>query len=149
MKKLLKIALSAVVILLLVLFSAPLLLRDKIAEVVKREANEVLAAKFDFGSLNISFLRHFPKASLEMRGMTLVGMDRFEGDTIAAVERLSVVVNPLSLFGDGGYEVTKVVVDEPRIHARKLSDGSVNWDVMAPAAAKDSRRCFLEDTRVP
>lgn len=137
MKKLLKIALSAVAILLLVLFSAPLLLRDKIAEVVKREANEVLAAKFDFGSLNISFLRHFPKASLEMRGMTLVGMDRFEGDTIAAVERLSVVVNPLSLFGDGGFEVTKVILATPAIHAHKCADGTVNWDVVKTSDAEN------------
>ena len=116
MKKLLKIALSAVVILLLVLFSAPLLLRDKIAEVVKREANEVLAAKFDFGSLNISFMRHFPKASLSMRGMTLVCTDRFEGATRAQVDRLWVVLNPLSLVCCSGFAVPELTPTAPPTH---------------------------------
>lgn len=136
MKKLLKAVVAAVAILLLVLLSAPMLLRSRITEAVKREANEVLAARFDFESLNISFLRHFPKASLEMRGMTLVGAERFEGDTIAAVERLSVVVNPLSLFGDGGFEVTKVILASPSLHAHKCADGAVNWDVVKASDAE-------------
>ncbi len=128
MKKILKIVVAAVAILLLVLLSAPMLLREKIAGVVKREANAVLVATLDFESLRVNFLRHFPRASLELRGMTLVGEGRFAGDTIAAVERLSVVVNPLSLFGNGGFEVSKVILAGPVLHAHRCADGAVNWD---------------------
>ena len=39
----------------------------------------------------------------------------------------------MSLFGDSGYEVTKLLVDKAHLHARKLADGSVNWDVMKPS----------------
>ncbi|WP_290535550.1 AsmA-like C-terminal region-containing protein [Alistipes sp.] len=133
MKKVVKTAGISIAVLLLLLLTAPVLLRGKIADIVKREANEMLTAKLDFRSLNISFLRHFPRASLELRGMTLVGVERFEGDTIAAVERLSVVVNPLSLFGDGGFEVTKVILAAPSVHAHKCADGVVNWDVVKPS----------------
>lgn len=120
-------------ILLLVALVAPMALRGKISDIVKREANGMLAAKLDFERLNISLLRHFPHASVELKGLTLVGAGRFEGDTIAAASRISVVVDLMSLFGDSGFEVTKVILASPSLHAHKLEDGAVNWDVMKPS----------------
>ncbi|MDE5579323.1 MAG: AsmA family protein [Alistipes sp.] len=134
MKKSLRIAAIAAAVLFAVVLVAPMALRGRIAEIVKREANEMLTATLDFEKLNISLLRHFPHASLELRGLTLVGADRFEGDTIAAVRRISVVVDLLSLFGDEGFEVSKVLLASPSLHAHKLSDGAVNWDVVKPSA---------------
>ena len=114
---------------------APAALRGKIADIVKREANAMLAARLDFEKLDISLLRHFPNASVELKGLTLVGVDRFEGDTIVAARRISVVVNLMSLFGDSGFEVTKVILASPAVHAHKLADGAVSWDVMKPSEA--------------
>ncbi len=133
MKKFVKIAAIVVAVILAVALIVPFALRDKIADIVKREANEMLAAKLDFEKLDISLLRHFPNASLDLKGLTLVGVDRFEGDTIVAAQRISVVVNLMSLFGDSGFEVTKVILSSPAVHAHKLADGAVNWDVMKPS----------------
>ena len=133
MKKSLKITLSVVVIVLAVVLFGPMVFRGKIEQIVKSEANAMLQAKLDFESLNISLLRHFPNASLELHGLTLVGVDRFEGDTIVAARRISVVVNPFSLLGDGGFVVKKVLLAAPAVHAHKLADGAVNWDVMKPS----------------
>ena len=36
----------------------------------------------------------------------------------------------MSLFGDDGFEVTKVILAEPALHAHKLADGKVNWDIV-------------------
>lgn len=93
----------------------------------------MLAASLDFDDLDISLLRHFPHASLELKGLSLVGVDRFENDTLVAADRVSVVVNLMSLFGDSGYEVTKVLLNRPAVHARRLADGAVNWNIMKPA----------------
>lgn len=133
MKKLVKIAAIVVAVVLVIALVAPIALRGKIADIVKREANAMLAARLDFEKLDISLLRHFPHASLELKGLTLVGVDRFEGDTIVAARRISVVVNVMSLFGDSGFEVTKVILSQPAVHAHKLADGAVNWDVMKPS----------------
>ncbi len=135
MKKIVKITVCALAVLLLVALVAPMVLRGKIADIVKREANEMLRARLDFEKLDISLLRHFPNASLELKGLTLVGVDRFEGDTIVAARRISVVVDLLSLFGDSGFEVSKVLLAEPAVHARKLADGAVNWNVMKSSEA--------------
>ena len=133
MKKIVKIAVIAVVVILAIALIAPAALRGKIADIVKREANAMLAARLDFEKLDISLLRHFPNASVELKGLTLVGVDRFKGDTIVAARRISVVVNLMSLFGDSGFEVTKVILASPAVHAHKLADGAVSWDVMKPA----------------
>lgn len=101
MKKIVKVALVSAAVLVAAALLAPMLLRGKIADIVRREANEMLTARLDFEKLDISLLRHFPNASLELKGLTLVGVERFEGDTIVAAKRISVVVNPLSLLGDG------------------------------------------------
>ena len=135
MKKNVKIAVIAVVVILAIALIAPAALRGKIADIVKREANAMLAARLDFEKLDISLLRHFPNASVELKGLTLVGVDRFEGDTIVAARRISVVVNLMSLFGDSGFEVTKVILASPAVHAHKLADGAVSWDVMKPSEA--------------
>lgn len=135
MKKIVRIAVAAVVVILAIALIAPVALRGKIADMVKREANAMLAARLDFEKLDISLLRHFPNASVDLKGLTLVGVDRFEGDTIVAARRISVVVNLMSLFGDGGFEVTKVILASPEVHAHKLADGAVNWDVMKPSDA--------------
>ena len=155
MKKIVKIAVIAVVVILAIALIAPAALRGKIADIVKREANAMLAARLDFEKLDISLLRHFPNASVELKGLTLVGVDRFEGDTIVAARRISVVVNLMSLFGDSGFEVTKVILASPAVHAHKLADGAVSWDVMKPAEevpaeepAPSSFRLSVRDFRI-
>lgn len=132
MTKLVKNILIGLVALLAVLIVAPSLLSGKVAQIVKTEANDLLQAKLDFEKLGISLLRHFPNASLDLKGLTLVGVERFEGDTIVAAERISAVVSPLSLLTGDGIVIKKVLLDEPAIHARKEADGAVNWDVMKP-----------------
>ncbi len=133
MKKTLKIAGVVVVILLAALLILPAALKSKIAQIVKTEANDMLTARLDFEDLDISLLRHFPQASLDLNGLTLVAAGRFEGDTVVAARRISILVSPFSLFGDSGFEVGKVLLDRPEIYGHKAEDGSVNWDVMKPS----------------
>lgn len=130
MKIFAKILCGIVVVLLAVLIAVPIVMKPKIVEVVKSEANKMLNARLDFGELNLSLLRHFPHASVELADLSLVGVERFEGDTLVAANRISLVVNLMSLFGDEGYEITKILLKEPQIHAQCLSDGAVNWDIV-------------------
>ena len=133
MKKFLKIVAIVAVVFIAVALVVPLALKSKVGDIVKKEASELLTAEVDFRSLDLSLLRHFPHASVELEGLTVVCAAPFEGDTLASVGRISVVVDLMSLFGDAGYEVTKLLVDKAHLHARKLADGSVNWDVMKPS----------------
>lgn len=161
MKKGLKIAAVVLTVVLAVALLVPLALRGRIGEIVKREANARLVAQLDFERLDVSLLRHFPSASLEVKGLTLTGTEGFAGDTLAAADRVSVVVNLASLFGDGGFEVRRVQVVRPSFYAHKTADGAVNWNILkaaeAPAAAENPKagptqpsafRLALRDVRI-
>lgn len=133
MKKLFKVLGIAVLVVLALLVTLPLLVESRIDGIVRREAEKRLAARLDFERLDLSLLRHFPRASVDLKGLTLVGEGEFAGDTIVAARRISVVVNLGSLLGGEGLEVTKVVLTDPSVSARKLADGRVNWAVMKPS----------------
>ena len=83
MKKIVKIVAIVVAVVLVAAFVAPMLLRGKIAQIVKREANEMLDARVDFEKLDISLLRHFPRAFLSGRiGYITFGSCEHEGDRL-------------------------------------------------------------------
>ena len=66
MKKLVRVFAVVLALLIAVVVVVPMALSSKIGDIVKREANAMLNAKVEFESLDISLLRHFPKASLEL-----------------------------------------------------------------------------------
>ena len=66
MKKFLKIVAIVAVVLIAVALVVPLALKSKVGDIVKKEAGELLTAEVDFRSLDLSLLRHFPHASVEL-----------------------------------------------------------------------------------
>lgn len=133
MKKLVKIVGGTLVVFVLLLLILPMAFKGKIEDVVKSEGNKLLNAQFDFESLDISLLRNFPQASVSLNDFWLKGVDVFENDTLVYAGELTAAINVMSLFGDGGFEISKVIVDDTRLHAIVLEDGRVNWDVMKPS----------------
>lgn len=133
MKKFLKISAIAVVAVVLLLMLLPMAFKGKIEAIVKQEGNKMLNAQFDFASLDISLLRHFPQASVSLKDFWLKGIGEFENDTLVYAGNLTATVNLMSIFGDKGFEVSKILVDDTRLHAIILEDGTPNWDIMKVA----------------
>ena len=129
MKKFLKIFAIVLALLIAIVLIVPSLLSGKISEIVKREANKMLNAKVEFVELDISLLRHFPKASLELVDFSVTGVGNFEGQTLVAGKRIEVAVDLFSIFGES-FEVSKVWLLEPEIHGVVTADGTANWDIM-------------------
>ena len=131
MKKFLKITGITVAVIFVLLLTLPFLFQGKITEMVKKEANEMLNAKIDFRSVGLSFIRNFPHATVVVNDFTIIGIDAFEGDTLAAFERMAVTVNIKSFFGDQ-WEISNIRVTRANVLAKVLPDGKVNWDIMKP-----------------
>ena len=93
----------------------------------------MLNAQFDFRTLNISLLRNFPSASVSLEDFWLKGTGPFENDTLIQAGELTAAVNLFSFFGDGGYDISRIIVKDTRVHAIVLEDGRPNWDVMKPS----------------
>ena len=132
--KVIGITVAAILVLMLLL---PFVFKDKVMTIVKNEANEMLNARLDFESLDISLFTHFPSASIELNGLTLSGIGDFENDTLVSAKSIDVAVNVMSLFGDEGFDINYIVLDKPSVKAVKLADGRVNWDIMKPDTVAD------------
>lgn len=158
MKKGLKIAAIVVGVLLLLMLILPFAFRGKITTLVKTEGNKMLNAQFDFKSLDISLFRHFPKASVTLSDFWLCGTGEFANDTLIQAEEVTAAINLLSLFGDSGYDIYKIQIDNTTLHTIVLPNGKVNWDIMKPdsltpaqleaEAAESPFKVRLQDVRV-
>jgi hypothetical protein len=64
---------------------------------------------------------------------------------LASIDKIELVVNLASLFSSNGYELTRFIVNEPMLKARKLEDGAVNWNVMPTEEAAEETSAQPED----
>ena len=138
MKKALKIAGITVGVILILLLVLPFAFQGKIEKLVKQEGNKMLNAQFDFSALNISLLRNFPSASVTLEDFYLKGTGAFENDTLIQAGELTAAVNLFSLFGDSGYDISKIIIEDTKVKAIVLEDGKPNWDVMKASAEEDT-----------
>ena len=115
MKKGLKIAAITVGVIIILMFLLPFAFQGKIADIVKTEGNKMLNAQFDFKNLNISLFRNFPQASVTLEDFWLKGTGEFANDTLVQAGEVTAAVNLFSLFGDSGYDISKIFIEGLRM----------------------------------
>ncbi len=129
MKKVLKYLGIFIGIILIIMILAPLLFKKQIVSTVKKEANKQVNAVINFDNdISLSFFRNFPNASLGISDLSVVGKDRYAGDTLAAIDQIHIVIDLSSLFGDT-YKIRNVSLDNPYIQLLVDSAGHANWDI--------------------
>ena len=138
MKKVLKITAAIVAVILLLLVSIPYLFMGEVETLIKKEGNKMLNAEFDFGGLDISLIRNFPLASLTIEDFYLKGIGEFEDDTLLSAGEVTAAVNVMSLFGDEGFDIKKILLDDVSVTALVLPDGCVNWDVLKDSGEEET-----------
>jgi hypothetical protein len=138
MKKIVKITLKAVLglilLVLILLFTVPVIFKNKIRTKVETVINESVNAKVTFSDYKLTFFRNFPNLSFSLKNMYVVGVDKFQGDTLAGFKSFDLVFNLGSLFGSKGYEIKSMILDEAVINGIVLKDGKANWDIEKPSA---------------
>ena len=149
MKKGLKIAAIVVGVIIILMLLLPFAFQGKIAGIVKTEGNKMLNAQFDFKKLNISLFRNFPQASVTLEDFWLKGAGEFANDTLVQAGEVTATINLFSLFGDSGYDISKVFIEDTRLHAIVLPDGHVNWDIMKPDTTDTQETPATEEESSP
>ena len=133
MKKILRKTLKITGIILLVLIAAafliPILFKKQITTLVKKEINKTLTAKVDFKDVSLSLFRHFPKISISLEDLSIVGANEFAKDTLISTQSLDASVNLISAIKGKDIKVYGVYLESPRIHALINKDGKANWDI--------------------
>jgi hypothetical protein len=131
-RKTLKVTGITLLVLIAVAFFIPLLFKKQITELVKKEINKSLVAKVDFKDVNLSLFRHFPKISIALNELSVVGTNEFSKDTLISAKTLDASVNLISAIKGKNIKVYGVFLESPRIHALMNEDGKANWDIARP-----------------
>lgn len=139
MKKFLKITGITLLVLILALIAVPFLFKGKIIERVKLEANKKLNAKVNFSdNVGISIFKSFPKLTLTLNDVSIIGKDTFSGDTLVYFPDMTVSMNVMSVIKGDKIEINNISLKRPYINILVLENGRANWDITIPDTAVTS-----------
>lgn len=144
----LKSLLGFVLLILILLFTVPLVFRDKIKEKVESVVNESVNARISFGEYKLGFFKDFPNLTFSLNDLSVSGTGRFEGDTLASAKSINMVFNLKSLFGKQGYELKSLSIDRAGISTLVLDDGSANWDIMKETGESETEDDSSSDMKI-
>ncbi len=136
LKKILKRTLLGLVLLTGLLVASAYLFRGKIIVLVKSEINNSINARVDFKEVNISFFRNFPKVSIGLEELQVIGTGNFTGDTLLFAKRLDATINIMSFFRGKDMAIYSLYLESPRINALVTKEGLANWDFIKDKETK-------------
>lgn len=132
MKKVLKITGITLLILVILLFVAPLLFKSQIKALVKNMINDNLNAKVEFSDVNLSLLSSFPKAKVSVNDLEVINYEPFEDETLANVKSIDFTMSIKELFKDTDEEpivVSTITIKEALLILANDKFGNTNYDI--------------------
>jgi uncharacterized protein involved in outer membrane biogenesis len=143
MKKAFKIIGIILGILLLLLILIPFLFKDKIEAKLKETINENVNAKVEWQVLDLSLLRSFPKASVNLENLSVVNNAPFAGDTLFYSKNLALEMGLLQLITSDALSIDNIYVEEASVNLLVKEDGTANYDI---AKASEEQTSPKEET---
>jgi len=146
---LLKVIVGLILLIIILLFTVPIIFKKQIKTKVENVINGSLNAKVIFSDYKLGFFKNFPNLSFSLQNLYVVGINKFDKDTIAGFKSFDLVFNVGSLLGKSGYEVKSMIINEAVINAKVLKDGTANWDLMKPTGTSTASAPAATATPAP
>jgi hypothetical protein len=130
-------------------------MQDKVAEIMIKSFNSKISTKLDVGSVRLSFLRKFPKASLELKNVLVHSSHSFNSeafpgintDTLLAAKLVSVEFKITDILR-GNYNIERVGVRSGILNLYSDTAGFVNYDISAKTAKTDNEVFTIDLHRI-
>src|SRR5688572_28810750 len=129
LKKALKITGITILVLIALAFTVPVVFKKQITGLVKREINKSIDAKVDFDDVSLSLFRRFPKVSISIEELSVVGIKKFASDTLLYTKKADFSANLFSVIKGEDIKIFGLFLESSRIHALVDKDGNANWDI--------------------
>lgn len=141
MKKIYKILLGIVVFFFILLVSIPLLFQDKVMNLVKTTINNNVNAKVDFSDSNLSLLRNFPNASVQLSNLTVINNAPFEGDTLVYAKEVNLALKLTELFKASSEQlnIKSFTIDDALVNVLVDKKGNANYDIAKPSETEETK----------
>src|SRR5664279_4473212 len=128
LKKTLKIAGILLALFVLTAFTIPIIFKTKILAITREQINKKVNASVDFSDVDISLFRHFPRLSIGLDNLQVIGTGTFSKDTLISARQIDLAINLFSIFRNSGLDIYSISIDKPRIHVLVNKEGKANWD---------------------
>lgn len=122
--------------LLLILFSLSFLLRNRVTEIFLASVNRKISTKVLVGEYRLSFLKKFPKASVELKDLTILSSHTFDKNQFKGMntDTLLNVHSAFLEFGmtdilNGNYTIGSITVANGMLNLFSDSSGGINYDI--------------------
>jgi hypothetical protein len=139
MKKFLKWFLFLFLFILFAAIILPFAFKGKILQIAKEQGNNNINAIVNFSDdMGLSLIKSFPNFTLEIKDLSVVGINEFEGDTLFESKEISATLDIMSVISGDKIKIRSILLDQARINAIVLKDGKSNWDI-AKASADSSQ----------
>lgn len=150
--RILKFSAVTITIILIVLFTASLVMQDKVAGIILRSLGKEISTRFEFENIRLSFIRKFPKASLELKNVVVYStpdydrssFEETETDTLLSASSVTADFK-ITDFIKGVYTIETIGVKDGCVNLLTDSLGFVNYNIYVKRASKDTPSAFTLD----
>ncbi len=120
----------------ILLFSAAYLMQDRVSGIILSTLNKTIATRIVVGSMKLSFLRSFPRASVELKDLLVHSSAGFNsgdftgigGDTLLFAGSAFMIFHPIDIFR-GNYNIETITARSGIVNLFSDRSGKVNYDV--------------------
>jgi uncharacterized protein involved in outer membrane biogenesis len=130
-----KVILGIILVILILLFTIPIIFKEQIKSKVVQVINKSGNVTMKFDDYKLGFFKDFPNLTFSLKNMSVTGLEKFDGDTLAAFKTFDLAFNLMSIFSKSGYEVKSIIVDHAKVNALVLKNGMANWDINKPSVS--------------
>jgi hypothetical protein len=129
-----KLFISLIIIVFILLISAAFFLENRVGLTVLDSLNKNLSTKIRTGSLHLSFIRKFPKASVELRNVVIQSSNNFNKglfrnqDTLLTAESVFMEFR-ITDFIRGNYTISSMSASDGYVYLLVDSAGHTNYDI--------------------
>jgi len=131
MKKILIIIVVVVVVLVSALLAIPVFFKQNILDATKATINKQVNAEVQFADFNLSLFQNFPKVTIELKELMIIGENEFKDDTLLIVSFAKASMNLSSIFKKNGRSIEEIILEKPSLKLLVNETGNSNWDLFA------------------
>ncbi len=113
------------------LIAIPFFLEGKISKIIKNKVNQNINATLDFEDADLSLLKSFPDAYVDLKNVSLVNKAPFVGDTLFSAGDIELDMSIKELFksADEPIGIKRLVLDNAKLHIQIDAEENANYDI--------------------
>lgn len=122
--KILKLIAFLIIPVLFIMLTASFLLQDKVASIILKSLNKDISTKLEVGSFKLSFLKKFPKASLELKDVLVHSSSNFKSNSFKGINTDTLLA---ARVVTGEFRITDIIKGIYNIERVSARDGKINF----------------------